>query len=89
MCSTTTVQVQVAPDVAEGHTTSPGLTVTVALQAPTPPLPDPQPHMSNRAHRKWIMDLMEEMDVDDDHEEDSDYASDSSGESLDQTSEVE
>ena len=41
--------------------------------------------MSNRAHRKWILDLMEEMDVGDDRDHDSDYAYDSSGKSLDPT----
>lgn len=35
------------------------------------------------------MDLMEEMDVDDDNGDDSDYASDSSGDLPDPTSEVE
>lgn len=88
MCSTT-VQVQVAPNVGEGQTSHSGVTVNVAMQAPTQALPDPQPPMSNRAHRKWILDLMEELDVDDDHEHDLDYASDSSGDSPDPTSEVE
>ena len=41
--------------------------------------------MSNRAHRKWILDLMEEMDVGDDRDHDSNYAYDSSGKSLDPT----
>lgn len=80
---------QVVVTAGEGQTSRSGLTVTVALEAPTRTLPDPKPSMSNHAHRKWILDLMEEMDVDDDHEHDSNYASDSSGESPDPVLEVE
>lgn len=87
MCSTS-VQVQVAPNAGEGQTSTSGVTVTVAVEAPPRPLPDPEPPMSNRAHRKWIYDLMEELDVDDDHDHD-DYASDSDGDSPDPTPEAE
>ena len=85
MCSTT-VQVQVARNVPEAQSSNQGVTITVGIP-PSQPLPDPQPHMSNRAHRKWILDLLEELDVDDGHE--SDYDSDSSGDSPDPKIEVE
>ena len=75
MCSTI-VQVEVAPNVKEGQTSNSCLTMIVAMQAPPQPLPEPQPHMSNR---NWILDLMEVMDVNDDHEHNSDYASISTG----------
>ena len=80
---------QVAHNVGEAQTSNPGLTVTIAMQPPTKSLPNPQPHMPNRAHREWILDLPEELDVDDGHEHDSDYEYDSSGDSPDPTIEVE
>ena len=42
------------------------------MQTPPQPLPEPQPHMSNR---NWILDRMEEMNFDDDHEHNLGYAS--------------
>ena len=77
------------PNASDLQTSNTGMTVTVAVQAPAQALPPPQPYMSNRAHRKWILDLLEEMDVDDEHNNDSDYGSDSDDESPDPTVEVE
>ena len=73
MCSTN-VQVEIALYVGEVQTSNSGFTGIVAMQTPMQPFHDPQPHMSNRAHRKWILDHMEEMNVDDDHDHDSDLS---------------
>lgn len=85
----TTVQVQVAPNALTLQPSNSGMTVTIAVQPSAQSLPAPQPHMSNRAHRKWILDLLEELDVDDNHEDDSDYGSESDDDPDDPTAEVE
>ncbi len=63
---------EVAPNVGEGQMCNSWLTIIIAMQAPPQPLPEPQPHMSNR---NWILDLMEEMNFDDDHEHNLGYES--------------
>lgn len=44
--------------------------------------------MSFQEHRRWIFDLMEELDVGDDHENDLDFSSDSEDKCVNQLAEI-
>lgn len=63
--------------------------VVVGLGVATQPLLAPKPPMSDRPHWKWILDLLEERDVNGDPKHNRDYLSNSDGESFDRPHELE